>query len=895
MSGAPDLSGLLAGFGEGERVEPVVLENGLTVLIREMHSAPVVTIQVYVKTGSMFEQEYAGAGISHVLEHLVHGGETPTRSEKETATLLASMGGQSNASTWKDNTRYYISTGRDYLPLALELLADWMANSRISEEVFTRELKVISEEYRRNRDNPYRELWQSATETLFQVHPSRLPVIGYPELTNALTREQVIDYYHRTYVPNNMVLIIVGDVDSRQALQQATVTFGRLKRGFIEPLALPEEPEQVARRVTTKEFPALAAGGIALLRMDVRTVPLTHPDLYPLDVLSNILSHGRSSRLVQRLREERRLVRRITSYSLTPGFDAGFFSVSADLEMGKRAEVEEAIWAELTGLSDEPVTPEELAKAKRQKIAEYFYNRQTVESEASSLASGFLAAADANFDLTYAQNIQQVTAEDVRRVARTYFREQALCVTTLVGTQKPAGAPEVSPAKPASVGAAAARRPAKGPVSRAAVEKVTMPNGLVLLVKEDHRLPVVALQAAALGGLRVESEETNGLFVYTAAMLTRGTEQRSAQEIARFLDERGAGFSAASGRNTVYISGQCISADLDDFLALVSEVLTQATFPEEEMERLRPLLLDRIRRRNERGEQEALLFFAETMYPDTPGRFFPGGREDVVARLTRDDLLRCYRGYVRPERMVLAIFGDVDGEELAARLRDTLGRVTPEEPLGMLPEPRPNPPRAESVRAEKVTEKQKAYVVVGFPGMRIADVEDRVPMLVLDAVMSGIRLPGGWLHEALRGPASEGLVYGVHAYDDMGLDTGSFIVFADCNAQRIDKVTDLILQQVERAKTTVVGEEELERARRTAITAEELARQALAEQALDAALNELYGLGYDFTDGYIARIRQVSAEDLQRVARKYFGNHVLAVCRPPLKTAEPQLGEEAEE
>lgn len=888
-----DLTGILARFAERERVEPVLLENGLVVLIKEMHSAPVVTAQVYVRTGSMYEREYSGAGISHVLEHLVHGGATASRSEEDSATLIASMGGQSNAATWKDFTRYYISTGREYLPLALDLLADWMGHITISPEAFRREIKVINEELRRAHDNPYQELWQTATETLFRVHPTRFPVIGYPELLNSLTREQVIDYYRRTYVPNNMVLVIVGDIDRREALAQVRSTFGKLRRGFVEPTVLPEEPEQVAPRERIKEFPALAESKTALLRMDVRTVPLTHPDLYPLDVLAYILTHGRSSRLVARLREERRLVRRIQAYSVTPGFDAGYFAISADCEAEKLPEVRRAIWAEVTALRDELVSPQELAKAKRQKITEYFYGRETVEAEAASLASGLLAAGDPNFDLTYAQNIQRVTAEDVRRVVRTYFRDEALCVTALVPPRPRPGAEAEAPAEKPAAQAPARAAPAETP-HRPAVTKVKMPNGLVLLVKEDHRLPLVAVEAVVLGGVRAETEETNGIFAYTAAMLNRGTESRSAQDIARFLDERGASLSAAAGRNTLYLSGQCISADFDDFFALLVEVLTQASFPAEEMERLRPLLLDRIRRRNEQGEQEALLFFNQVMYPDTPGRFFRGGREEVVARLTREDLLRCYRQYVRPERMVLAVFGDVDAEAVAARVRETLGQVTPKEPLGPIPEPRPNPPRPEPVRAEKVTDKQKAYVVVGFPGLKLTDVEDRVPMLVLDAVMSGVRLPGGWLHEALRGPASEGLVYSIHAYDDIGLDAGSFVIFADCDPGRVDEVVKIILEQVARARDTLVGEEELEQARRTAVTAEELSLQSLAAQALDASLNELYGLGYDFSQRLIERIHKVSARDLQRVARKYFGNYVLAVCRPQPRPPEQPRSREAE-
>jgi zinc protease len=672
-----------------------------------------------------------------------------------------------------------------------------------------------------------------------------------------------------------MVLIIVGDVGGEETLKAVQATFGKLTRGFIEPTALPEEPEQVAKRVATKEFPALAASGTALLRMDVRSVPLTHPDLYPLDVLAYVLSQGRSSRLVEHLREERRLVSRINAYSVTPGFDAGYFAVAADCEVAKLAEVEEAVWEELTRLREEEVSPEELAKAKRQKITEYFYGRQTVESEAAGLASGFLAASDPNFDLTYARNIQQVTAEDIRRVARTYFRDEALSVTTLLPPGAAAGTAAAAAAKAEGQPAAAA--------AEAQVTKVTMPNGLVLLVKEDHRLPIVAVQATSPGGVRAETEETNGLFTFTATMLTRGTEQRSAQQIARFLDERGATLGAATGRNTIYLTGQCISADFDDFFGLAAEVLTQASFPEAEMERIRPILLEQVRRRHEQGEQEALLFFAETMYPDTPGRFFQGGREEVLAKLTREDLLGCYRGYVRPERMILAVFGDVEAEAVSRRVRETLGAATLAEPLGPVPPYRPNPPRAEPVEAEKLTDKQKAYVAIGYPGLRVVDVEDRVPMLVLNAVMSGIRVPGGWLHEALRGPASQGLVYGVYAYDEAGVDAGSFIIFADCNPERTQLVTDLVLEQVERAKTTLVGTEELARAQRTAVTAQELSLQSLGEQALDSALNELYGLGYDFTEQLMERVRKVSAEDLERVARKYFTNPVITLCRPKPK------------
>src|SRR5215467_7621335 len=208
----------MAGLGHAA-VFHTTLDNGLTVLIEENHANPVVSVEVFVRTGSMYEQEYLGSGISHFFEHLIHGGTTSTRSAAESRRLLEAIGNNTNAYTTLDHTAYYINTTAEHWRTALELLADWMFHSRLTPAEFEREKGVVQRELEQDLDNPEQMLAQTAMETRFQVHPIRYPVIGYKELVQKVARDDLVTYYQRMYTPNNMLLVVVGDVQTAAALE----------------------------------------------------------------------------------------------------------------------------------------------------------------------------------------------------------------------------------------------------------------------------------------------------------------------------------------------------------------------------------------------------------------------------------------------------------------------------------------------------------------------------------------------------------------------------------------------------------------------------------------------------------------------------------------------------
>ena len=458
------------------------LDNGLTVLIEENHTNPVVAVQVFVRTGSIYEQEYLGSGISHFFEHIIHGGTTTTRSEEESRTIMEAIGNNSNAYTTTDHTAYFINTTTEHWTTALELLADWMLHSTIDQEEFIREKGVVQREIEQGLDDPQRVLYQTAVATRYQVHPVRYPVIGYKELVQQVTRDDLVTYYQRMYAPNNMIVVVTGDVETQAALEHIGKAFASGERRLLPAISLPDEPPQMGKRTATEAMDIAQAQ----MSLSFRTVPLTHPDLYALDVLSDILSKGDSSRLVKHLKDEQQLVYSIDVSSFTPAYAPGSLAVWATLEADKLPATEAAILAELYRLKEEPVLPEELTKAKKQKVAEHVFGQQTVQGRARTLGLDMLSAFNPNFSDHYVQNIQKVTVEDILRVARRYFHEETLVVAVVRPKQQQAAAAGTAQVTQAE-----------------AVVKKVLPNGLTLLLKRNPALPLITMQSYFKGGVRV--------------------------------------------------------------------------------------------------------------------------------------------------------------------------------------------------------------------------------------------------------------------------------------------------------------------------------------------------------------------------------------------------------
>ncbi len=826
------------------------LDHGLTVLIEENHANPIVSVNVFVRTGSIYEQDYLGTGISHFFEHIISGGTTSNRTEEESRAILETIGNKTNAYTTTDHTAYYIHTTSDHWTTALDLLADWMLNSKITEAEFVREKGVVQREIEQGLDNAQRQLFQLARETRFKVHPALYPVIGYKELVQQVSREDLLTYYHRMYTPGNMVLVVVGDVDTTQALAEIRKAFATGERHRLPAISLPEEPPQVAKRTATKEMDISQAH----INLSFRTVNLTHPDLYPLDVLSYILSNGDSSRLVKRLKHEQQLVYSIRSGSFTPYYAPGALSVWATLAPKQLEATEAAILKELYRLREELVSPAELAKAKKQKISGHILGQQTVQGRARGIGIDMLSTHDPNFGDTYVANIQKVTAESIRDVARRYFHEASL-VSAIVR-------PKTDQTQAAAEQVTSDTHP---------MHKRVLSNGMTLLLQRNPALPIIDIQAYFQGGVRVETPDTNGINRFMAHLLLKGTPYRSANDI----DAMGGSIEANSGNNSFFVKAACLSEDLPQALDIFADVIMRPTFPQQEVDKTRRLMIAALERQRDDWRAELRNLFRDTHFTASPYRLRPAGHAAALQQLKRDDVAAFHQRYAVPNNMVLTIAGDIDIERTAA-LAERMFTGFQAQDL-TFPDIAVDPARTQTQREVKQTRKQVAAIQVGFAGTTIDNAKDRYALHILDAVMSGIGFPGGWLHTELRGKQ---LVYVVHAFNWLGLEPGYFAIMAATQPQKAQQVVDLILKNVEKAKAGDISDDEMQRAKQLAVISTQLDAQTNEERSSTAALDELYGLGYRFSSQEAEHLAKVTKADVQRVANAYLNHPTIVITTP---------------
>lgn len=835
------------------RSQPItreVLENGLTVLVKEVHRMPVVSIMAYVKTGSAHEGERTGSGVSHVVEHMLFKG-TETRGVGEIEKEIRSYGGDMNAFTSHDVTGYVLLVSRDHYEKALALLADCLTHARFDENEFQKEKEVILGEIRMGRDNPF---WRSSNllwQNVYSNHPYRHPVIGYESLLKQLTREEVVRYYREKYIANNTILVLVGDLETREALEAIKENFKDFERKTMPP---PSTIFESSRR-GYREFHEEAPLQMAHLEMGFYTVSISHEDMFPLDVLAILLGEGESSRLVQVVEKEKQLVHGIDASHYTP-VDPGLFAISAVLEKEKIREALSAVREEIEKVKQRPVRKEELEKAKQQVLSRYYFDRETLQSQAGLLAGNEAAGLDPLFSERYVTSIAAVEPRDIQRVAKYYLKEENLAVVLLLPESKEKTEKKIS---------------SKEPPPQNEIQKFTLPNAIRVFLQRDTAQPIVSVGVAMLGGLRYETDATEGISNFVARILPKGTRHRDEKEISTWLDHHGAAFSPFSGQNSFGLRLKVLKKDMGEGIRFLSELIQQPLFPPEELEKERIKILADIRASDDQIFQVGDRLLRKELYRQHPYRFYALGRKETVSRFTREELLLFFQNILSPERMVITVFGDIEPDEAMKELQKHFSHFPTRPPHDV--QPRQEPPLTEPRVVEAKLPKEQALLLVGFHGISLKD-EDYYAFEVLTGVLSG---GGGKLYTEIRD--KKGQAYTLGAYPVWGLDPGHYVFYVATTPDELPEVEEKVFGEIESLRNKTIPWDEIERTQESLIGLHKLSLQTPAALSFQVALDELYELGYDRYLQYEEKIRSVSAEDLQRVASKYFGPEKRAVVR----------------
>jgi len=885
-------------LGEGG-VTKYELENGLTVILEENHASPVVSVNVWVETGSACEME-GEYGLAHVHEHMLFKG-TEKRDVGEIARVIESSGGDINAFTLFDETVYYVVIASRFMDTALDVLSDAMQNSTFDPGELEKELEVVVEEIRRGKDSPARILSEKMFDTAFAEHPYGRPVIGSIDSVRSFTREGILAFYKKWYSPENMVLVVVGDFDPANVEQKIEETFGKLRKKALAECAVEEEPEQKGMRTFVIDKP-IREGYFSF----AYHIPnASDKDTPVMDVLSNILGGGESSRLYRNIKEEKGIVNNIYAYSFTPKYE-GILAVGGTIDPAKSKEALEQVMAELNRLKYEPVSAEELERVKVNIESDAVYTKETMQGQAQKLGFYEVETGDYRFENEYLEGIRNVSAKDIMEAARKYINNDNLTAGYLLPTgqvtitdaeikeiaaKSSAEAEKETAVKSGNTGEElleevievdseptdpeAQQRASDSEASLPIVQKYVLKNGIQVLIKENASVPLFAARAAFLGGVRYEDESTNGVSNFVSRMLTRGTETRTAQDIAEQIESIAGDVSGFSGRNSFGVTVESLSKNFPEAFEIFSDVLLHPSFDAQEIERARREILAEINRQGDDLLKTTVNLFLETLYSEHPYKYNTLGTVETVSDFNGSDLASFYEKYVRPENMVITVVGDVNEEEVLALVKEKFGGM--ERGKSPAPEIAAEPAPTEiKTKVDTKPDKAQTHTIMGFQAPTLKD-KDQYAFEVLNTILSG---QGGRLFLELRDKKS--LAYTVTSFYTPGLEPGFFGVYIGTAPPKEEEAISGIKSELGRLLKDGITDAELTRAQNYLVGNFEIGLQQNSAQAAKITFDELYGIGWEEYQKYPDNIYSVTKEDVLEAARKYINldAYTLIIVKP---------------
>ena len=878
------------------------LANGLTILSKEAHAAPVVYFSVWYKVGS--RNEISGqTGLSHILEHMMFKG-TNDLPPGAIDHLFLTNGGEINASTGEDRTEYHELIAADRLELAARIEADRMENSKFDPTELAHEMTVVRSELEGDANSPGFDLEANTfTPAAFTSHPYHWPVIGWRTDVEAVSgrRDVIYDYYRKHYMPNNAIVVMVGDFDTKKAVAIVQKQFGIYPAGILDTHNItPEPPQRGERRVTLKR-----PGTTGEVLVGYHVPETGQPDHYVLDVISQILSGGRSARLYQALVEKG--IAQSASGNDSDNKDPYLMVFDGTPSAGvTNTAVETALEAEIAKMQTTPVTAGELARAITQTEAAFIYQNDSVSGQANDLGA-YAVIGLPHYRATYLNKIRAVTAADIQRAAKTYFTADNRTVAYFDPQPVPAGAIPPPPPVTDNFGSAkpvtdprqkallanldkefnsvspATTKPASAPKPT----RIVLPNGMTLIVQENHANKTVALSGFVRAGSAFDPDGKYGDAQMTAAMLGRGTTTKTALQLALSLESVGASVGIGAGEESASLGGASLSQDFGLTLNTLADELQRSSFPTDQIERLRAQILSGIEdSRQDTGGTggagtQAEIAFAQAIYPKGHPYWDPTLDQSAAAikSLTRADLTAFYNTYYRPDTTALVVVGDVNTPDVIKQVTAAFGGwPKPASPAPALRIPDvPVPAKAPAPIVIPLADAPQTSILFGYSGGLTQTSPDYFAAQILNYTLGGDTF-GSRLGKSIRD--ENGLAYSVSSGFEARHGAGPFQVFVGANPKNATRAITLLRQILTQEQQYGVTPDEVRLAKLYITGSYPLRLETNAGVAGVLTLAEDYGLGLDFPQRRNALYNAVTVEQVNAAAKKYLhpGTGVLVIA-----------------
>ncbi len=828
------------------------LNNGHKVIIKEIHANPIVTIDTWVKTGSGSETG-KNNGVSHFLEHLMFKG-TPAHKNGEIEAILESRGARCNASTSKDFTHYYVTIASDYVDTAIKLHADMLKNPAIPPDEIDKERKVVREEIRRANDNPKRILMMSLFRTMFREHPYKMDTLGPHEVIENITRKEILDYYNEHYVPSKMTTIVVGDVDTKKILALVKKAFNHTdklprEKDEIPPIKRESAPEKYPEKITRGKYKS----GYAL--WGFKGVPAKSiKEAYALDFAASILGGTRTSRLYQNVREEQNLVSDIGASHYSLKHDS-IFLISADFEPENLDKLKASVLKEIDRLRNEPVTREELERAKILAKRSFIYANESVQNIANSLGYTEILYDSIEPYKKHTEYIDRVTAGEIKKVAQKYLKPERLVLTALLPEET-----EVNSVLPG-----------KSVIENSA--KFGLSNGITLITNKNTSNDIIAMSVFFRGGRFIEP--VPGTVDILAGTLLYGTKQRPYLKLLQELENSGISVSPHAGNDYIEISVKSTGNEFDKALEILADIINNPAFEQKYIDKGRKEILAEIKKSRDYPVSIASENFVRMLYKDHPydntGKIF----EENADLITRDTVVKYHKNLFIPENMVVSVSGDVVHEELAEKLIKAFPPTGKEPPE--IKHTGEFLPLGENI--ETITEKQSeaAWVFMGWPVGNISDNKEFAAFRLVESYLSGGL--SSRLHKVFR--EKQGLAYQVGCSYSPKMDKGHFVLVIGTAPENLETVKSKFLKEIESLKTVPLSPETLASTKSKLIGGYALSQETNRKKARLLGVFEVIDKGFGFNYVFPGLVNEVTPEDIIKLANKYFNSpYALSATTP---------------
>ena len=863
-------------------VKKKVLSNGLTVLVRPVHTVPKVSVQLWYNVGSKDEKD-SERGIAHLIEHMIFKG-TDRLSESDIDTISHKLSGSLNAFTSYDYTGYLFNFPTQHWQQSFDIMADCMRNCSFKDYMLNSEMKAVIQELKMYRDRYDRSLVDEMISSIFHDHPYHHPIIGYKQDLWNVGSDDLKAFYKKHYVPNNATLVVVGSVEPEEVFEQAEKYFGAIpadntykKEKFYFNKDIVSKTINLYRDI--KQPLAVYSFVVPGTRAQKDTV---------LELLSRIIGKGKGSRLYKKLVNDEQLAVSLSA-SHEDLFDHGlFFIVVEPKNIADLSKIETIIVQEIDRLKQEGFDDKELTRALKKTEMSLLSLMENFEHQAYEIGKYFLATGDENYLFKYLHKPEKEMKEEMQALLISDFRSSVMHKGFVLPLPEEERASwqelqKLSDEQDTEILSARIRKePIESPRYAKQVQikepgrfeypKATvhmLKNGLKVFSYHNDNTPKIDLLLDLKGKHYNDPEDKQGLSLFMSKMLLEGTKNYSTDELIDAIELRGMSIASYPGGIALTV----LRDDIDFGLSILQEILTNATFDKKEVEKVRAQLLAKLKSFWDEPRYFAGQLVKEKIYKNHPYAKNSLGTVDAITAITPDDLKSYYKKYISPHGARLALVGDLHGYDVAQLIEKNLGSWHGQ--------------KVDDIQFPSLEETQSAIVdypinrdqvVLRFAGLTVDRLHpDFDKLLLFDQIFGGGAL-GGMSSRLFKLREQSGLFYTIGGSLIAGADEqpGMLLVQTIVSLDRLDEAEKAIRATIEKAADSIT-QEEFEEAKRAVINAQVDNFASNYNIANALLFVDRYNFPVDFFDKRSEKFAKISAKETAQAAQNLLKKNVLTL------------------